>query len=57
LVLDLSGLNPNLGYFQDLLHAAHAFQVVFGMEYVEADCFTRSGLVRVPAKTFLSQLI
>jgi hypothetical protein len=51
------GLNPNLEYFQDLLHAEHAFQVAFNMEYVECDCFAESKPVRVPAKTFLSQLV
>ncbi len=51
------GLNPNLEYFQDFLHAGHAFQVAFNMEYVECDCFAESKPVRVPAKTFLSQLI
>lgn len=51
------GLNPNLAYFQDSLHTKHAFQVVFNMEYVECDCFAESQPVRVPAKTFLSQLV
>jgi predicted AAA+ superfamily ATPase len=50
-------LNPNLKYFQDTLHAPYAFQAAFDMDFVESDCFTGTEPVRVPAKTFLSQLI
>ena len=35
----------------------HAFQVSFALDYVDADCFTRSTPTIVPAKTFLSQLV
>ncbi len=49
-------LSPALGYFQKLLKADHAFQVVLEQDYVDADCFTHSQPVIVPAQTFLSQL-
>jgi hypothetical protein len=47
-----------LAYFQGQTKAPLAFQVVLDGDYVDADCFARSGgpLV-VPARTFLSQLL
>ncbi len=51
------GIAKNLFYFQDKLRAEHAFQVVFDMEYVPADCFRHRKPVIVPARTFLSQLV
>lgn len=50
-------VSENLHYFQQKTKAKHAFQVVFNMDYVDQDCFTRNTPVIVPASTFLSQLI
>ena len=50
-------LSPSLGRFQRVTGAKHAFQVVFDEPYVDADCFSRTDPVAVPAKTFLSQLL
>jgi predicted AAA+ superfamily ATPase len=50
-------LSPNLKYFQQQTGAAHAFQVVLDMDYIEADCFACTEPVIVPAKTFLAQLV
>jgi predicted AAA+ superfamily ATPase len=47
-----------LGRFQAHLRAPLAFQVVIEADFVSADCFARPrGPVRVPAATFLSQLL
>lgn len=48
---------PELGYFQAQTRAPHAFQAVVDLEYVGADCFTRTTPTVVPAATLLSQLI
>lgn len=50
-------LNPNLEYFQRQTGAAHAFQIAFDLPFVESDVFSRTTPVRVPALTFLSQLL
>jgi hypothetical protein len=50
-------LNPVLEYFQGQTGAQHSFQVVFDMDFVERDCFLENKPVRVPALTFLSQLV
>jgi len=50
-------LSPALARFQGRVKAAHAFQVVVELPYVDADCFARSAPVVVPARTFLSQLL
>jgi len=50
-------LSPHLEYFQRETAAAHAFQVVLDLDYVEADCFSRHEPVVVPARTFLAQLL
>jgi hypothetical protein len=52
-----TALSPSLGRFQGRLKAAHAFQVVVELPYVDADCFARHEPVVVPARTFLSQLL
>jgi uncharacterized protein len=52
-----SSLNPNLFYYQKKLKAAHAFQVVCRMNYIQKDCFQRQTPTIVPAETFLSQLV
>ncbi len=51
-----SSLNKNLFFFQENTGALHAFQVVINAEYVNIDCFTQNEPIKVPAKTFLSQL-
>lgn len=50
-------LNPNLEYFQRMTGARHAFQVAFDLPFVDIDLFTRTTPCRVPALTFLSQLL
>ena len=51
-------LNPSLAYYQKQTGAPYAFQVIMEAEYIDADCFARSGPpMIVPAKTFLSQLL
>jgi len=50
-------LSPNLAHYQRQTAAAHAFQVVLDLPYVDADCFARSTPTVVPARTFLSQLL
>lgn len=50
-------LNPNLAYFQRLTGAQHAFQVAFDLPFVDTNLFTRTTPIRVPALTFLSQLL
>ena len=49
-------LSSNLGYFQKLTGAPHAFQVAFNADYLNFNCFDHSQPIIVPAKTFLSQL-
>jgi predicted AAA+ superfamily ATPase len=50
-------LSPQLEYFQKLIKASHAFQVVVELPYQDVDCFSVGKPVVVPAKTFLSQLL
>ena len=50
-------VSPSLEYFSKLLNVKHAFQVELNGKYVERDCFSVKRPVKVPAKTFLSQLI
>lgn len=52
-----AGLNPNLGWFQEKLGAKYAFQVVMDAAVIEADCFQEIHPIKVPARTFLSQLV
>lgn len=52
-----AGISESLHHFQKQTGASHAFQVVFDMDYVDADCFKHSQPVIVPAATLLSQLI
>jgi hypothetical protein len=51
------GLNPALDYFQRQTGAEHAFQMAFDLNFVEADAFAHGAPVRVPAESFLSQLV
>jgi len=50
-------ISDNLYRFQKATKAEHAFQVVYDLDYIDADCFVHKQPVIVPAKTFLSQLI
>jgi predicted AAA+ superfamily ATPase len=49
-------ISPHLAYFQKQTGAQHAFQVSMSADQVNADCFSRTDPVVVPARTFLSQL-
>jgi len=50
-------LSDSLGHFQQQIRANHAFQAVFDLSFVQADCFTRSHPAVVRARTLLSQLL
>lgn len=50
-------LSKNLEYFKSRIGAQHAFQVVADAEYEDVDCFAYDYPVKVPARTFLSQLV
>ena len=51
------GISSSLRYFHEQLKPEFSFQVVFNMPYVNASCFDKKGIMIVPAKTFLSQLV
>ena len=50
-------VSKNLSYYQEMLQVPHAFQVTRDLPYVNRDCFEENQPVKVPAATFLSQLI
>jgi hypothetical protein len=50
-------LSDSLSYYQIATKAKHAFQAVFDLPYVDADCFRRMDPAVVPARTLLSQLL
>ncbi len=50
-------LSQNLAYFQKLTQAENAFQVTINASFSKADCFAVPYPVKVPARTFLSQLV
>ena len=50
-------ISESLKYFHTITKAAFAFQVTFKMKYIHSDCFKHTGPIKVPASTFLSQLI
>ena len=52
-----AALNPHLAWFQTKTGAKHAFQVAIDADFVEADCFQYHTPIKVPAQTFLSQLV
>ena len=52
-----SGISKALYTFQKQTGAKHAFQVSFGLDFVDVDCFSYKTPVIVPASTFLSQLV
>jgi predicted AAA+ superfamily ATPase len=51
-----AAISESLRYFKKATDAPHAFQLSFKAPYVDADCFTHSDPIKVPALTFLSQL-
>lgn len=51
-----TNLSKNLAYFQKATGAENAFQVAINEPFLEADCFSVPYPVKVPARTFLSQL-
>jgi hypothetical protein len=51
------GLSPALSRFQAQTGAAHAFQAVLDLPWVERDLFSIHEPVVVPARTLLSQLV
>ncbi len=52
-----SSISSSLHYFSKLLNIKHSFQLYFGGDFVEMDCFSVDMPIRVPAAMFLSQLI
>jgi len=50
-------LSPQLEYFQNLIDADHAFQIVLDAPYKDIDCFSINSPVVLPARTLLSQLL
>jgi predicted AAA+ superfamily ATPase len=52
-----TSLSPQLKYFQNILSAPHALQVVLNLPYEDIDCFSLKAPAAVPARTLLSQLI
>lgn len=50
-------LSPHLAYFQKATNAPHAFQAQIDAPFVQADCFSHTRPIKVPARTLLSQLI
>jgi hypothetical protein len=50
-------LSSSLERFQSQTEADHAFQVMMDAPYVDRDCFSTTAPVKVPALTFLSQLV
>jgi predicted AAA+ superfamily ATPase len=53
-----TAISDSLKAYQKQLRVPFAFQVVINADYIEADCFTQQHqAIKVPAKTFLSQLL
>jgi hypothetical protein len=50
-------LSKSLEYFQTRVGAQHAFQVAADAEFEKDDCFAYDYPIKVPALTFLSQLV
>ena len=50
-------VNPALHYFQKRTGARHAFQVVIDLPYADTDLLPVKPPFKVPALTFLSQLL
>ena len=49
-------LNKNLTYFQNIIGAKHAYQVILDMPEKSINCFDFTEPVKIPLKTFLSQI-
>ncbi|MFH1672769.1 MAG: ATP-binding protein [Pseudomonadota bacterium] len=52
-----TSVSKELIHFQKRIRAPHAFQAVFSMDYVGADCFATDRPTIVPVQTLLSQLV
>lgn len=50
-------ISEHLYRFQSQLNAPHAFQAIYNLDYVDADCFSYHDPVTVPLATLLSQLV
>ncbi len=50
-------LSKSLAYFQEKTKALHAFQLNINAPFIQANCFNHEQPIKVPAKTFLSQLV
>ena len=50
-------IHKALFHFKKQIHAEHAFQAVFSMDHIQADCFNVKEPTIVPLKTLLSQLV
>jgi hypothetical protein len=50
-------ISHSMHYYLEQLKTPFAFQVTKNMDYVNTDCFAKTGAFIVPAKTLLSQLI
>ena len=50
-------ISKSLEYFQKQTKSLHAFQVVIELPFVDIDCFSYTTPIKVPASTFLSQLV
>jgi hypothetical protein len=55
--MQTKSVSKNLIYFQKQIKAPHAFQAVFSLDYIEADCFREFTPKIVPVKTLLSQFV
>jgi len=52
-----SNISNNLHYYNNLLKTKYCFQINFDSLFIERDCFSLKGPVKVPVSTFLSQLV
>lgn len=52
-----SSLSPQLSYFQNQIGAKHAFQVSMDTSFESRNCFEFRSPIRVPARSFLAQLV
>jgi len=51
-----AAISESLRYFKTVTKAPYAFQVVIDQPFIDADCFSRTEVTSVPARTLLSQL-
>ena len=52
-----TSLSPQLSYFQNQIGAKHAFQVSMNSSFESRNCFEFESPIRVPARSFLAQLV